>query len=722
MTRKQLLSLGLGLWCCGLGCKGSDAIAGRNGGGMPGSSGNNGGGGNQGGIQGMGGGPGLGGTVGSVTPDGVPTKLPKVPELTNVLATPNDDSAHVTFDPVVGAKDYRIYELPSDDNIKIEADGSTTIKDAIYRCAGGRFAPPVPVDAEPLPQSGAFKSLVNSDVRGFKRTMADATLGYVYLTPGQGRVPVYAMGDPNKAADNLDCNFHRYSATRSKKYITSDQERTTMLADRWRDDGIAFYVPAPGTGGTKPVYSTVLEPNGQFAARIYFVDGPEKGARQGAQPVFDVLAAAGGDAVPLMRVFYSAVCGYSHDELAAGQARFDRVLRQGPIPATGVMWSPLKEEKILVVEALDKPCPYQGTLATTAFPAYDTYEPFFTLEQLKTTVFTGPGKGDTAPNATGEIFVNGQGDGNPRPRAIARSFVKLGPRAHEKMDWYADFKDGVPLAPLTPRSTGSAQQDYYASSPDYDLTFYEVDSNEVTKAIQWSMGPMLGALRVNYHDQAADTNGKFRLTPLVKGTMAANTFLHATMETDVLSSNRRYPQIFISDIDPPLQSNLTKGTTLLVQTFDAWPIQVQIQVCDHRYWDVNNQCPRFDLLKIGDKLAPVDEISEKSGLDWRVRFDVYASTKRVFVYVDGKPYGCADLPGNGLTAGQATVTFADVLYHSGADLEVPWMTFHRGGTANGLGHMLLTAQRNYDNLGFSSGVAPPPWDFGRFPCQNQTKM
>jgi len=52
--------------------------------------------------------------------------------------------------------------------------------------------------------------------------------------------------------------------------------------------------------------------------------------------------------------------------------------------------APLAEEKILVIEALDRPCPYQGTMAPEAYPSYDPYEPFFTLDQLRTTVWTGP--------------------------------------------------------------------------------------------------------------------------------------------------------------------------------------------------------------------------------------------------------------------------------------------------------------------------------------------
>jgi hypothetical protein len=237
------------------------------------------------------------------------------------------------------------------------------------------------------------------------------------------------------------------------------------------------------------------------------------------------------------------------------------------------------------------------------------------------------------------------------------------------------------------------------------------------------LGSVLGALRVNFHDSAADTNGKFRLTPRTKGAIAAGNFLHATMETDIFSSLRRYPQLMISDQDAPVQPNLVKGSTLLLQAFAEWPIEVDLQLCDHRPWDVNNQCPRFELFKTSaGQLSPRTEISEKSGLDWRVRFDVYASTKRVFLFTDSEPYACVDLPGAGLPEGPATVTFGDVLYHSGVDLDQSWVPFHRNPSNKEPSHMLMVGQRNFDNLGFSSGVAAPPWDFARFPCQAQFKQ
>ena len=50
-----------------------------------------------------------------------------------------EDSVGIDFDPVDGAVDYRVYPLPEPTpTITVNADGSLTIDDAIYRCAGLR--------------------------------------------------------------------------------------------------------------------------------------------------------------------------------------------------------------------------------------------------------------------------------------------------------------------------------------------------------------------------------------------------------------------------------------------------------------------------------------------------------------------------------------------------------------------------------------------------------
>jgi len=47
--------------------------------------------------------------------------------------------------------------------------------------------------------------------------------------------------------------------------------------------------------------------------------------------------------------------------------------------------------------------------------------------------------------------------------------------------------------------------------------------------------------------------------------------------------------------------------------------------------------------------------------------DVYASTSRVYVFMDGKPAACAVLPEGRMPAGPVTVAYRAVIYHCGID-------------------------------------------------------
>ena len=83
-------------------------------------------------------------------------------------------------------------------------------------------------------------------------------------------------------------------------------------------------------------------------------------------------------------------------------------------------------------------------------------------------------------------------------------------------------------------------------------------------------------------------------------------------------------------------------------------------------------------------------------------------TERAYLFLDGKAYGCVDLPDAGVPAGEVSVTFGDVLYHSGVD------ALDRYGYYQS--KYQKVTRRHFDNLGFKSGVPAPAWDSSRFPC------
>jgi hypothetical protein len=608
---------------------------------------------------------------------------PKAPELTNVRAEVRNDSLELTFDGVDDAKDYRVYALPAAGDVTVAGD-AVTIKNGTYRCAGERTAAPATLDDSPQVQSGAVRTRVASTVEGFARTFADATLGYVYTAPGAGRLPVYALGNSDAKSDNA-CFFQRWSASRVKVYTTSETERAALLAKRYRDDGIVFYVPEAGAAGTAKVYSS---------GALYVAEGGEKAMRMNPQVQFSVLSAAVPDTRPLMRVYYENGCGNSHDELVASKPAFELAYKQGNQPLNRLHWSGLTAATTLVVEAVDALCPFQGHLATEARASGSEdgidYPEFVTLDAVR------------AKSASGEAFINGQGGAANKPRAKARSCIKVAPSPAPKQDFSADF--AMPETFAAPVGTGF--KSWHSSSANFDVDFYSIAGNWFT------FGQTQGELWVTIADWAADTNGKFRLTPKTKGALAADSYLHATFDVDSFTTGRRYAQVLISDQSSPVQDNLAKGSTVVVETINESPVELQVQLCDHRTWEVNKQCPHWNLYNQGTGasayLAPVPELIDQAGGDWMNHYEVYVSTQRVYVMFDGAPFGCVQLTPGVMPAAPVTVTYGQVLYHSGVDLS-PWNRFH-------LANQQVMTNKHWDNLGFSSKVAPPAWDENRFPC------
>jgi hypothetical protein len=628
--------------------------------------------------------------------------FPSAETLPNLMGEVIGNTVRLRFDPRGGAADYRVYTLPAASDISGDTNAG-----AVYRCAGSYAVPPSVVDGEEMPQSFAIRTRVASEVEYYPRTEEEATLGYAYGGPGEGRVPVYALGDPDTSADNVDCYFQRWPESRRKRYTTSEDERAELLAARWRDDGIAFYAPAAGSDGTHGVHAGT---SGDVP--LYMADGPERDARaEGGMELsvaFSLLTEQEEGSEPVMRVFYEAGCGGTHDEIVLGEARFEKAYRQGAQPVAELHYSGVAATTTLVVEALDVACPYQGALSPIARPAGEAdgvdYPGFFTLDELR------------AASPTGEVYVGAQGEPGATPHAIARACVTVEPSAPPEMDWHYD---GSELDLGAPGGVDNDPSGVQMDSAEFDIEFHS-QANE-----KWAIGSLFGEIWALHADWAADVGGKLRFTPKTMATLSDSAYLHATMQVDTVSTSRRYPQILISDLPAPVQANLEQGSTVIVQTFggEAGPSEAQIQFCDHRMWEVNTQCPSWDIYRMngGEFISPRVEINGLQGHDRTVMFDVFVSTGRVYLYTNGAPYGCVDLPAGAMPAGEVTVTYGHALYHSGADLQ------NSEGTYNGWypwhhENMQVFASRHFSNLGFKSGVPAPAWDEGRFPCVPASEM
>lgn len=639
----------------------------------------------------------------------VSTALPAADPFLSVDAYVEGDTLRVLPFPVEGAQDYRVYPLPEDSDVVDLGGGDFAIQDGTYRCAGHRYAPPVKNDSEPYSWNDGH-TVVAGQVEGYARTEGEAMLGHVYLEPGPNRAPLFALGGAAVAADNACPNVHnqKWAASRVKRYTTSAALRDELVQAGWRDDGIIAYVPTAPSGNTQQVYErrdNRASAAGHPGTVLYFTEGPEHAQRSDAEASFLVLSAAGTDTQPLMRVFYNQIpCGGRHDELVVGRARFEVARHQGPVAFPKVAWPGVEGRTRYVVEALDAKCPYQGTIVTDANAAGTSQG--VTRKEEGTIRSEAP---------YGELFINGQGDPTSRPRVLARAILEAEPHPNpvSLMPFNATFDDNSLLSGLE------------QTRNDYMIHEYENDQVQLSFLIlDWySLGVAHNELWVAF-DEANSSNGKFRLTPKTEVTLEPDRFVHVTMSVDSFSSPRRYPQIIVTDnrVELPIQElgkqNLAQGAGLIVQPFWLWPSYIDIQLCNQRRWDVNDQCPPFDTSVTPDRsrFLPHPEVAEDLNLGWRNRYDVYVSTTRAYVFLDYQPLACVNLPGDGLQPGPgAHVTYGAVLYHSGAFPDVSdeaWYGFHRE-------HMIHGTRRFFDDLGFEEGVPAPPWDESLFPCADQ---
>jgi hypothetical protein len=704
-------------------------------------------------VTGTGGAVGTGGGMGGGPPAMTSKALPALPAMSNVNVIAGDHHVTVTFDPVDGAKDYRIYALPADGDVLVDGGKLTGVKNATYRCAGTHEAADIAKDNNLDPHYNNCEefAIVDSSkpyvqhcgttndcyptaggtgnhfgTGGYSRQPTETQLGFVYTAPGAGRVAVHALADNNRAA-YYECGRHGWAASRGKKYLSDTAEIDKLRAAGWLDMGVAFYVPMAADATTQPLYIASLPSSAAGSQKTYyFLAGAEndfrKKAGQTITTAFSTLKAAPAanadgspSAQPLYRVLYSLGFAVSqHDELAVGKARFDNLYGQGQSQQNFQItysWSGDAPQN-LVLEALDAGCPFQGNIGEKSVTPTDLFKQWYKLDEIR------------SASANGEVFLNGHAEpATSRPNPIARAYLNGTSAARPAMDFQSHW-ESTPEAftPVMNGQCGAANFNcdagtlHQLSSPNFDITFNGIDGE------RWNAFNMLGQLWTVYSDAGADTAGQVRMTAKPTATMTADTFLHATMGVTTMSSARRYPQIIISDqVDTPAWISTRQGTGgkfLVLQPINDWPTDLQVQVCNGRPWAVNDQCPHFDMFHVSpDKLPPVLEMGERASEDGLNRFEIYVSTSKAYVFFDGQPYGCAKLDPATVPTGNVKVTFGDVVYHTGVDnefVEVLSNGFHNK-------QKLTFGERHFGSVGFSSKVAAPMWDENAIPCATTLK-
>ncbi len=653
-----------------------------------------------------------------------PGDMPALPAMTGVRLTVHGDTAIVDFDPVEGARDYRIYAYPKKEDILVGKAGELQVKNAIYRCSGDV----VLQEREKDKASGYDISLghetstLDVSLAGYRRKVSEAVLGYVFLTPGDGRQAVYRIADPSRKGGYMNADWAVVPGNdfNAADYVLGTAARDAAVAKGGRDDGIVFYAP---DAGTMPVYYEQYNSKTWAPPTVLFTDGAERDFRlKNDDPAsvdvsglrFKIFATQEAGSVPLHRVLYDR-----HDVLAAGEERFQRVLHQGNRPMTSLAYTGVAAQTTFVIEALDDGCPfpggYIGGTHAPADPGESSAHPSITLDEARLA-------------GSGEVFWNGQHDPNNRPKPIARSFVDVKPQEPPKFDFYESFGAGSTWTqPPKVGEDGSA-----GLMEMYQNDKWFIDIGGTTNK---SFGSVLGELQIGCTDWGSSCG----IGILPRGfdwKINSGSFIHTRMTVEVPSTLRRYPGIVITTTpylapgtegyhpwEIPIDARLGpidgaggKYSTILIQPVSD---DLQVQFCDQRGWGVGAQCKRANThgplthwTNNGQPWLPEPVLHQLFGFDRPVQFDVYVSTDRVYLFMDDKPAGCGALPPGRMPAGPVSVFFHAVGYHLGIDDPADPDTPNKYLRS----YSFLRTDRRFDELGISQGVPAPAWDEKRFPC------
>ena len=113
----------------------------------------------------------------------VPNRLSGLPDLEGIRVRTYGSSVDIEFDRVAAAQDYRVYTLPSDGDIELNSNGTLSVANAVYRCAGAR--PGGHINTPDILNSPAVNNTFSSRVtgtsegQGFNRQEAEKLMGYV---------------------------------------------------------------------------------------------------------------------------------------------------------------------------------------------------------------------------------------------------------------------------------------------------------------------------------------------------------------------------------------------------------------------------------------------------------------------------------------------------------------------------------------------------------------
>ena len=277
-----------------------------------------------------------------------------------------------------------------------------------------RRRPPVPRRARTIPRRSSTRrsAAPRTPIHDYERNEADSVLGYVYLTPAPDRKPVYRMADPQGGGGFMNADWVVPMFARGQPRGLRASAKPSAIACARRATATTASRSTSPTRGTSPIYRRVYEEDWNGVVSVFYGEGDEYDARSDDRPadVARVRRALQGAAtrgsegsVALHRVLYNG--GNTFDVLAAGEPRYQRVLHQGNQPLWTLSWPGLDGEDHARDRSARPGLPLPRRLHRRA------------RRRPPTTSTTRRSRSTRRASTTGEVFINGQHDGDQPAQA-----------------------------------------------------------------------------------------------------------------------------------------------------------------------------------------------------------------------------------------------------------------------------------------------------------------
>lgn len=415
----------------------------------------------------------------------------------------------------------------------------------------------------------------------------------------------------------------------------------------------------------------------------------------------------------------------------------------------------------IVIEAVDRPCPFTGVQGNQHGTVPVTIDELPLNERHPFTVFTR----DEISAAYGSLIVNGHGPGamlgvpSPHiaPKVLARTAVIVTPTGAQPpltgtfFDSFDDDADQPQLVRALADSGNRSQNGQLLTNSKWafytwgsDLSQFFIERGE------------LHSVLADWDQDIFSSNVAIPRRPFA---LSDSSYLHLHYEVASDATARRYWWMFVCGSDTPGQTLDSNGLLReqIVQTpffYDTdgrnpslagWNC-LQVFPLDGSPMTLGptDTRPESDLRIIvnasnGAERDSVRQVSPNQYRDstvaksWyrqqhgnggalgkpvlddqmliapRTRMDLYVRRDRVVAYVNGEQRACNDFPNQRLTMAEGAVGFSQVLYHSAAEhLELRESFDDRSGQLYYLFNTPFVDSRTWDNLGVEEDVASPP--------------